>query len=240
MKYFEPHLFELAQHTVVGAINNLSCEERWTKETPLFADAIVRLLQSPTERILDYGCGIGRMSKEILARQPGYTLVGVDNSPVQLQHARTYVADQRFSAVIPHELSGQFDTAFSLYVLQHVRAVDLRQAIERIHAHLRPDGLFIQCCSKRRMSVRDDQGVFFDDRFLGVDVEKEIERLFTPIGDLFTPEEIAQNDVLRRMVIGFDDRPEPDDDGAWGDPHPAKVYRRKPISVPYWCLPPGA
>lgn len=237
MSYFEPPHFELARHTVVGAINSLSCDERWIQETPLFADAIIRRLSASDVRILDYGCGVGRMSKEILSRNPEYSLVGVDSSPVQLKHAENYVADKRFAAVVPHELTGEFDVAFSLYVLQHVRAVDLRQTIERIHAHLRPDGLFIQCCSKRRMSVRNDHGVFFDDRFLGVDIDREIERLFTPVGDLFTAEELQNNAVLRKMIIGIDGRLEPDDNGQWGDPHPARVYHRKDLTIPYCNIP---
>lgn len=234
---FSPKTFEEGKHSVVGTINNLSCEERWRHETPVFTDAIVRLLSPNCSKMLDYGCGIGRMSKEVLSRSPAYSVVGVDNSSVQLEHARSYVSDPRFIAVFPHQLEGEFDLAFSLYVLQHVSAIDLRQTIEIIHANLRPDGLFVQCCSERRMALRKDAPLFFDDRLLRVDVTKEIERLFEPVADLFTHEDLEKNPIVKRMVLGLDDRDEPDDNGKWGDAHPAKVYRRRSLSVPYWKVP---
>lgn len=237
MNYFKNPDFLKARGTVVGDINCLSVDERWVQETKLFGDAILRHIPQGPCAILDYGCGIGRVSKEILSRHPSCTIMGIDNSEVQLAHAYSYVGGDRFLTGIPEQVEGHFDFAFSLYVLQHVRALHLRQALQIIHAHLKPGGLFVQCCSERRMAVRSDADKFFDDRFLGVDLWSEIEHLFEPVGDLFTPQEIQQEPVLRKIVLGETGEEEPGSAEVFGDPHPARIYRRRDLTKPYWLLP---
>lgn len=237
VNYFRNPDFKSARSTVVGNINCLTVDERWEHETRVFADAIMKHLPTEPCAILDFGCGIGRMSKEILDRHPTCAIVGVDNSEVQLGHARSYIQDPRFTALFPHEVEGRFDFAFSLYVLQHVRAVHLRQTIQIIHAHLAPGGIFIQGCSKHRMAVRSDAPRFLDDSFLGVDVWNELELLFEPIGDLFTPEDLEREPLLRKIVLGKTGHEEIGSDEVHGEPHPMRVYRRREITSPYWRLP---
>lgn len=237
MSYFKNPDFSIARGTVVGEINSLSVDERWEKETELFVDALLRQMPRENCSVLDYGCGIGRVSKEILARRSDCTVVGSDNSDVQLAHAQSYIKDPRFSGVLPDMISGPFDFAFSLYVLQHVRAVHLRQAIQIIHANLAPGGLFVHCCSEHRMAVRNDAERFLDDGFLGVNVNSELALLFEPLGDLFTEEELRAHTILRRIVVGETGEEEPGSGEILGEPHPARVYRRRDLEVPYWRLP---
>ncbi len=237
MSYFRPQSFEEGIGTVVGDINDLSAQQRWNEETPVFAEAMLPYVPEGPSRILDYGCGVGRLSREVLLRRHDCSLVGIDSSPVQLAHARGYVRDPRFDAALPHEVSGQFDFAYCVYVLQHVRAVDLRQVVQTIHASLKPGAYFVHCSSKRRMSVRDEYHAFFNDSFLGVNVEREVERLFEPVRDLFDEEALRTHQVVRRMVLGLSNAEEPDDNWTMGEPHPAKVYRKRDISVPYHLLP---
>jgi SAM-dependent methyltransferase len=237
MKYFQNRDFVEAKETVVGFINNIPTETRWEHETPVFAEAILKNLPPGGTRILDYGCGVGRLSKAILSKNTSVTLLGVDNSSVQLEHARNYVDSQRFATALPHHTEGVFDLAYCIYVLQHVRAVDIRHVLETIHAHLTPNGVFVHCSSIRRMSVRDDTINFFNDTFLGVNLNREISRLFEPVGELFDDTTLQANEIVRRMVIGQDGREEPDDEGNFGDAHPAHVYRRREISTPYYLLP---
>lgn len=233
---FKEKTFLDACRSVVGVCNNVSFEDRWEKETPDFAHAILQKASCEKPRILDYGCGVGRMSKEILAQHPTATVVGVDASAVQLQHARDYVGSDRFAASFPHELEGQFDIVYCLYVLQHVPAIELREAVARMHYRLKSDGVFIYCSSDARMAVRWDSTSFFDDRFLGVNIRAEVEKLFEPVGDLFSPEVFERNEVLRRIILGFDGRTKPTPDGAYGTAHPAIVYRPRKLVRQYFDM----
>ncbi len=237
MSYFKNSNFNIARGTVVGDINSVSVDERWEKETALFADALLRYMPTHPCTVLDFGCGIGRISKEILSRRVDCTIVGADNSDVQLSHALSYINDPRFSGVLPHTVEGSFDFAFSFYVLQHVKAIHLRQAIQIIHAHLKPGAFFVYCGSEHRMAVRNDAERFLDDSFLGVHVPSELEHLFDPLGELFTPEELRDNQILRRIVLGETGSEEPGSNELLGEPHPARVYRRKDYGSPYWRLP---
>lgn len=237
MSYFKNPNFREAQGTVVGHINSLSIEERWEEETRLFGDALMRHIPQGACSVLDYGCGIGRVSKELLKRDPQCTILGVDNSDVQLAHASSYISDPRFRSALPEQVEGEFDFAFSLFVIQHVRAVHLRQALQIIHAHLKPGALFAHCCSVRRMAVRNDAPRFFDDRFLGVNMPAEIELLFEPLGDLFSPDEMKRERTLRKIVLGETGEEEPGSLEVLGEPHPARLYRRRELSMPYWRLP---
>jgi SAM-dependent methyltransferase len=237
MSYFDERDFRLARGTVVGTINQLSVDERWEQETPAFVDAILRHLPSDARSILDYGCGIGRLSKGVLARVPQCSVTGVDSSPTQIEHARGYLSDNRFTGSLPHQLEGCFDFGFCIYVLQHVRAIDLRPTLWNIHSHLAPGAVFVHCSSVRRMSVRRDTGFFFDDRFLGVDLEQELEQLFDPIGDLFSANEIEESLLLKRVMLGYNGANETDDNGDYGVVHRGKVYRKREVPVPYWKIP---
>ena len=237
MNYFSNPNFVDARGTVVGDINTVSVDERWEHETALFADALLKHLPQGPCAILDYGCGIGRVSKELLRRHPQCTIVGVDNSEVQLLHARSYIQDSRFTAALPNQIEGTFDFAFSLYVLQHVRALHLRQALQIIHAHLAPGSLFIQGCSTHRMAVRNDAPRFLDDAFLGVNVFEEIELLFDPLGDLFTHQDFEREPLLRKIILGETGEEEPESNEVCGEPHPTKIYRRRELEIPYWHLP---
>lgn len=237
MNYFRQPEFKSARNSVVGDINGISVDERWERETELFADAIVRQMPRGSCTVLDFGCGIGRMSKAILSLRQDCSIMGTDNSDVQLAHATSYIQSPRFTGVMPHLVEGPFDFAFSLYVLQHVKAVHLRQAIQIIHANLAPGSLFVHCCSEHRMAVRIDANRFIDDGFLGAHVSSEIELLFEPIGDLFTPKELEEHTLLRRIILGETGYEELESREVLGEPHPARVYRRRDIDTPYWRLP---
>ena len=213
---FRPKTLEEAKHLSVGACNGFSMEERWHQETPLFAKAILRHLGNGRV-VLDYGCGCGRIAKHVLQSPVAIDrLFGVDDSDHQLRLAQDYVADDRFIPCHPSELAGTADMAYCIYVLQHVPAVELREAIARIHAHLRDNAALVYCSSIRRMAIRFDKEGVFDDQFLGVDIIAEITRLFDPVENLFTEEELRSSPLLDRMIAGS------------AHPHPALVFRKRP------------
>jgi SAM-dependent methyltransferase len=235
---FKERTFRDACQSVVGPCNGFTYQERWEKETPDMVRAILKQTTASSPRILDYGCGVGRLAREVIMQHPSATVVGIDESPVQQQHARDYVDNYRFTASFPHEVEGSFDLVYCIYVLQHVPAIDLRGAIARIHHRLNQDGVFVYCSCDTRMAVRWDGYAFFDDRFLGVNIRAEIEKLFEPVGELFDKETLQANPVLHRMILGVDAGQE----GIGASPtalaHPAIVYKPRAFRGQYFDVPP--
>lgn len=100
-------------------------------------------------RALDFGCGVGRLSRALGDR---FTeVVGVDISEVMLERARQLNADRpniRFVLNVADDLaeleSGSFDFIYTSYVLQHMpeRADALRFVAEFVRL-LRPGGVAI-------------------------------------------------------------------------------------------------
>jgi ADP-heptose:LPS heptosyltransferase len=161
---FKPKNMDEGIEAVVGSCNGLSAKERWAFETPAFAQAILKHTTAPHPVVLDYGCGVGRLAKGILAAHATATVIGVDESVEALALAREYVNDPRFSTLSPYELSHGVDLAYCVYVLQHVPAIQIRDVLQRIHHHLRDDGAFVYCSSDYRMAIRFDRPGFEDDR----------------------------------------------------------------------------
>jgi len=219
---FKPTDLEQAKHMSVGDCKGLSMQQRWDEETPIFAKAIYQFAGRKDERILDYGCGPGRIAKELLRVQDDakatsnrhFIVIGLDDSPEMLTQAREYVDHHRFQAMLPHELNSFVDLCYLVYCLQHMPAIEIRDALERIWNYLKDDGLLFYCSSENRMAVRFDDGGFFDDRFLGVDLIAEISRLFDYVGPAI-PEELM-NDAVRHMTTGE-------------HAHPATLWRKKKI-----------
>ena len=76
--------------------------------------------------LLDFGCGIGRVAKEMIGRT-GCRVVGVDISAKMRAMAIDYVASDRFSVMSSEDFfalasarTPMFSGAYSLIVLQHV------------------------------------------------------------------------------------------------------------------------
>jgi len=224
---FKPASFEEGRESVVGHCNGIPMAERWEAETPLFARMILSHLEPGDTKILDYGVGVGRLAKEVINQNKEVKVIGVDDSSDQRRYSKLYVGEDRFEAIAPTQLNETVDLAYCVYVLQHVPAISIREVLYRIHYFLKPQGKLVYCSSDYRMAIRFDHLGFFDDRFLGINIRAEIEKLFEPIGPLFSDKEFKENEVVRKMVIG-------DDGNGGGLPHPAIVYRRRELAVPYF------
>lgn len=225
LKLFRPRCFEEAQEMVVGTCNGVSTEDRWKLETPLFAEAISRhIRETGADIVVDYGVGCGRMAKTILDMNPQLKMLyGVDSSREFIQASTEYCNNIRFKGILPKETTNiQAKVVYSTYVLQHIPAIELRDAIYRIYEILEEVDCarFINCCSTYRMAMNFETNSFFDDRCLGVDIPGELNRVFDRQYELFTDDEFEQHEVLRKLVKG---------EGG-GLEHPAWVYKKKNIS----------
>ncbi|MFY1576438.1 class I SAM-dependent methyltransferase [Verrucosispora sp. WMMD703] len=104
-------------------------------------------LVPPASRILDAGCGTGRVGAELAAR--GHTVVGVDADPVLIDAARADHPAPRWLVADLAELdlaaageSEPFDAAvLAGNVMAFVAAGTERQVLSRVAAHLCPDGV---------------------------------------------------------------------------------------------------
>ncbi len=91
------------------------------------------------ERILDLGCGDGRLTELIAAS--GAEVVAVDASPQMVEAARQRGLDARLMSADAIEFENEFDAVFSNAVLHWVLAP--QKAVDGIHRALRPKGRFV-------------------------------------------------------------------------------------------------
>lgn len=219
-----------AIYSVVSPCNGWGVLDRFSKETPRFIEAISKHLPSPDCTVLDYGCGMGRLAKALLKKNPGIKVIGVDASDSELKFAKEYVDDERIELMKPEQLNKKVDLAYNVYVLQHIPAIEVRGAIERIHHFLKPDCKFIYCNSVKRLALNENWR-FVDDHGLGVDLNYEMARLFDECEDLFDLD--AEPQIIKDIITGDKARIITSEDG-WDRvgtfiSHKAKVYKRKRI-----------
>jgi SAM-dependent methyltransferase len=150
---YRPQAFDVPDVDAAKAIiltpeRGTTTAERWELETPFVVDAIGQALAlAPEHCVLDFGCGIGRIAKELIERH-GCRVVGVDISEQMRVLAPGYVGSARFAAWSPEELDREVAGGFrathavSCWVIQHVLRPDAELA--RIEAALAPGGeLFV-------------------------------------------------------------------------------------------------
>jgi 2-polyprenyl-3-methyl-5-hydroxy-6-metoxy-1,4-benzoquinol methylase len=150
MPTYNPEVFELqdletAKSIILTDEAQVSTEQRWQTETPYLLTQLQQWCEVVgSAQVLDFGCGIGRMSKALIENTSAHVW-GVDASQAMRQHAMSHVASPRFAALGPHMLdaatqAGQrLDLALSVWVLQH--CPDLNAEINRLYAALKPGGL---------------------------------------------------------------------------------------------------
>ena len=141
---FDKETEQDARSIILTPEEGTSTAERWAKETPFLTKAISGFLQ-PTNQgvLLDYGCGIGRLARELIAAH-GCRVLGVDISASMRQMATAYVKDDRFSVVSKPVLralgeSGlRVDGCYAVWVLQH--CLDPAEDVALLKSVLKPGG----------------------------------------------------------------------------------------------------
>ena len=146
---YQPGVFETrdlasARSIILTAEPGTTTDERWEYETAYLADDIGRLPGiEGNSCVLDYGCGIGRVSKALIERL-GCFVLGVDISAGMRELATGYVRSERFSVCSPEMLDRMIAGGFRAthacanWVLQHCAAPTID--IARIESALVPRG----------------------------------------------------------------------------------------------------
>lgn len=153
MAMYNPAIFDVsnmeeARGIILTSEAALTSDQRWTIETPHEADIIEsHILLDNSKLVLDFGCGIGRLSRSLIHRT-GCRAIGMDISPNMRALSSDYVRSDRFTVTPPGMLDYlvehgiRFDAVLAVWVLQHV--LDLHEEVQRIHRALRPGGkLFV-------------------------------------------------------------------------------------------------
>ncbi|MDZ7733007.1 MAG: class I SAM-dependent methyltransferase [Acidimicrobiia bacterium] len=117
---------------------------------------LVEVLPQRCDRILDLGCGGGRLSRIVLADRPHATGLAVDFSPTMLATARAELTGTGV-LVAEHDLAeplasgrvgeavatqGRFDAVVSSFAIHHLPDSRKRCLYSEILAVLRPGGVF--------------------------------------------------------------------------------------------------
>ena len=110
-------------------------------------DVLDRLTLEGHERVLDAGCGTGRVTRALLERLPRGHVVGVDGSPAMIEQAR---------ALLPPEVELQVQDLAQLSLEEPVDAIlstatfhwipDHDALVARLHQALEPHGRLVAQC----------------------------------------------------------------------------------------------
>ena len=111
--------------------------------------ALIEVLPERIERVLDLGCGDGRLAALVLAERPDVArVVCVDMSAAMLGRARERFAGDDRVVVHSHDLVdpidplGEFDVIVSGFAIHHLEDERKRTLFAEIASRLRPGGVF--------------------------------------------------------------------------------------------------
>jgi SAM-dependent methyltransferase len=118
-------------------------------EVDFFEAAFDRFAERPVRRLLEPGCGSGRLVAAMAAR--GYELTGLDLSEAMLNYLRRRLRRRGLSATLVcgdmtrMEFAEPFDAAFCTFnTFRHLtREVDAVSHLRSVGQHLSPGGLYV-------------------------------------------------------------------------------------------------
>lgn len=107
------------------------------------------LLPERVGRVLDLGCGDGRLLALVREARPGCRGVALDFSPVMLEMARERFAGEPLVEVVAHDLGrplpdlGRFDLVVSSFVIHHLEDARKRSLYAEVLDLLPPGGALL-------------------------------------------------------------------------------------------------
>lgn len=179
-----------AKAIILTCEQGLTPEERWDKETDwLLGGAPPRIAFPAGALVLDYGCGIGRIAKQL-----PHTVLGVDISLTMRTQAEVYVGRANFGGVNPAMLAElarfglRCQGAVAVWVLQH--CLNVAHDIQVIASVLDRGASFVVVNrSNRAVPVTDGASLtWWND---GVDIDELLSRHFIKQSEEAMPETLC-------------------------------------------------
>jgi 2-polyprenyl-3-methyl-5-hydroxy-6-metoxy-1,4-benzoquinol methylase len=168
--------------------------EKFYRETKFLVDTIQNEnIITNKSTVLDFGCGMGRVSKE-LVKTFDCSVLGFDISESMKTFATLYVSNPRkFKTISEMPADNSVDVCLAVFVLQHVE--NPQQEIEKIVKTLKPNGYLVLVNEDNRFVPNDvdDKGfvIWDNDNF---NVFTEIEKHLTKVKE--TPYINPEKDIV--------------------------------------------
>ncbi len=113
-----------------------------------FEDAVVAGSgEGGVRSILELGTGTGETARRLLARFPGSSLIGIDESEAMLSFARGALSSERVTLRVGRLQdplpTGEFDLVASALCIHHLDAGEKAELFARVREALRPGGRFV-------------------------------------------------------------------------------------------------
>ena len=168
--------------------------EKFYRETKFLVDTIQNEnIITNESTVLDFGCGMGRVSKE-LVKTFDCSVLGFDISESMKTFATLYVSNPRkFKTISEMPADNSVDVCLAVFVLQHVE--NPQQEIEKIVKTLKPNGYLVLVNEDNRFVPNDvdDKGfvIWDNDNF---NVFTEIEKHLTKVKE--TPYINPEKDIV--------------------------------------------
>lgn len=109
---------------------------------------LIEALPASAGRMLDLGCGDGRLIEVVRGARPGVEAIGLDNSAPMLALAHDRFGGDDSVTVLEHDLAceipalGTFDVIVSGFAIHHLTHDRKRSLFREISGRLRPGGVF--------------------------------------------------------------------------------------------------
>jgi len=199
---FEARDLENAKEIALTPDDAMTTAQRWGVETEFTVEHIAsRIGVNERNRVIDFGCGPGRMSRALIERF-GCSVVGVDIAQGMREQATAYVGSPRFQAVSPQEFDAMVaqgfaaDFGLACWSLQHCIYPALE--IARIANSLLLEAPFLLINGTLRL-VPTNVGWHSD----GEDLDARMAERFTQLERLQFPEGVATPEVIRASSISW-------------------------------------
>lgn len=149
---FDVTTFEHAKHVVLTS--DPDNPNKFDNETTFLIDTIAEQnILNPGSVVLDFGCGMGRVSKKLIERFD-CNVIGVDISDSMLTFANIYVSKPRkFKSMTSYTVPNTIDVVISTFVLQHVQ--DPKTEIETLCNTLKVGGYLVLVNENKRFVPSD-------------------------------------------------------------------------------------